>query len=276
MNSTLGADAGRCSVDRPVGHCISWFSAGVSSAVATRMAIEEIDQIIYTHIDDQHPDTMRFVRECEEWFGKPITILQNATPQVETIVRKDRYIGGVAGAPCTKHLKRRVRQRWEQANFELYPMTYFWGMDAGEAHRADRVRETMPEFKHRFPLIEKRIGKAEAHEILRASGIKRPAMYELGYHNNNCVGCVKGGKGYWNKIRVDFPQVFAARAKLEREIGASCINGVFLDELDPQSGRHEGPIVDECGLLCEMQAIPLANIGIGGTDTTDRESSKLL
>ena len=43
---------------------VSWFSAGVSSAVATKLAIDDIDQIIYTHIDDQHPDTMRFVKDC--------------------------------------------------------------------------------------------------------------------------------------------------------------------------------------------------------------------
>jgi hypothetical protein len=38
---------------------VSWFSAGVSSAVATKLEIESIDRIIYTHIHDQHPDTLR-------------------------------------------------------------------------------------------------------------------------------------------------------------------------------------------------------------------------
>jgi hypothetical protein len=69
---------------------------------------------------------------------------------------------------------------------------------------------------------------------------------------------VKGGKGYWNKIRTDFPAVFAARAKLEREVGASCIKGVFLDELPPDAGRHEGPICDDCGIMCELQAMDAA------------------
>jgi hypothetical protein len=54
---------------------VAWFSAGVSSAVATKLMIDEIDQILYTHIDDQHPDTLRFVRDCESWFGKPVEIL---------------------------------------------------------------------------------------------------------------------------------------------------------------------------------------------------------
>ena len=42
-------------------------------------------------------------------------------------------------------------------------------------------------------------------------------MYDMGYPNNNCIGCVKGGMGYWNHIRKDFPEVFDSRAKLERE-----------------------------------------------------------
>lgn len=235
---------------------VSWFSAGVSSAVATKLAIDKIDEIIYTHIDDQHADTMRFVRDCESWFGKPVTVLQSQYRNVASAVRAAGgrgYINGPAGAACSRILKRRLRQEWEHKNGTLF--RYVWGFDATEAHRADRVREFMPGMDHLFPLVDQKITKAEAQRILKASGIKRPAMYDLGYQNNNCVGCVKGGMGYWNKIRVDFPDVFAARAKLEREVGASCLNGTYLDELDPDAGRRQGPIVDDCGLWCERDAL---------------------
>jgi hypothetical protein len=77
-------------------------------------------------------------------------------------------------------------------------------------------------------------------------------MYDLGYKNNNCVGCVKGGMGYWNKIRVDFPEVFKKRAELERLIGASCINGIYLDELSPDRGRIEDEIMEECSIFCQL------------------------
>lgn len=58
--------------------------------------------------------------------------------------------------------------------------------------------------------------------------------------------------GYWNKIRVDFPEVFEARAKLERDIGRSCIKGVFLDELDPKRGHGIKEIMPDCGMLCSI------------------------
>ena len=232
---------------------VSWFSAGVSSAVATKLIIDEVDFIIYTHIDDQHPDTTRFVKECEEWFGKEVLILQHRYKNVETACRMSGgrgYINGPSGAACTKSLKRQVRKDWEKTQKD--DLRYVWGLDYGEKHRADRIIDTMPTYDHLFPLIDAKLSKDDAHQLLSASGIKRPVMYELGYSNNNCVGCVKGGMGYWNRIRIDFPEVFEQRAKMERLVGASCIKGVYLDELDPERGRHEPPIVGDCGIICDI------------------------
>lgn len=236
---------------------ISWFSAGVSSAVATKLAIDEVDRVIYTHIEDQHPDTLRFLKDCEQWFGKEIEILQSPYKNVETacLMSGGRgYINGPSGAACTKFLKRRVRKNWE-AEHRGTQLRYVWGMDYDEKSRCDRLCETMPDQEHLFPLVDLKISKEQAHRILTASGIKRPAMYDLGYSNNNCIGCVKGGKGYWNRIRVDFPEVFMQRAAMERRIKAMCIKGVYLDELSPEAGRNEPPIVGDCGILCEVLAL---------------------
>ncbi len=153
---------------------VAWFSAGVSSAVATKLAIKEIDEVYYIHIDDQHPDSLRFVRDCEVWFGKPITILQSPYKTVEAALRKAAFIRGPHGSPCTQWLKKRVRAEWEMDRKDQFRLRYAWGMDSAEAHRAERVRETMRGFDHSFPLIENGIGKRESHEMLRASGIKRP------------------------------------------------------------------------------------------------------
>lgn len=235
---------------------VSWFSAGASSAVATKLALGEIDRIIYTHIDDQHPDTMRFLKDCEDWFGRSITILKSHYETVENACRMaggKGYINGPGGAACTLRLKRQVRIRWEQEH--PGPLRYVWGLDYDERNRAERIVEKMPEQDHLFPLIEQKITKERAHELLKASGIKRPAMYDMGYPNNNCIGCVKGGAGYWNKIRDDFPDVFKKRAEMERAIGASMINGTFLDELPEDKGRQLKPIVGDCGIFCEIDKL---------------------
>jgi hypothetical protein len=242
---------------------VSWFSTGVSSAVATKLMIDDIDEIIYTHINDQHEDSLRFVKECEEWFGRPITILQSHLKDVETaclMAGGKGYINGPSGAACTMRLKKNVRIQWEKSQ-NCHDLRYIWGLDCTdrEITRAVKLIDSMPIQDHIFPLIDKQLTKEDAHEILKASGIARPKMYELGYQNNNCIGCVKGGQGYWNKIRTDFPAVFEQRAKMERKIGASCLKNkegrIYLDELHPDAGRNDPPIVGECGILCELLAL---------------------
>ena len=230
---------------------VSWFSAGVSSFIATYLEKDNVDKIIYTHIDDQHEDTMRFLKDCEKAIGKEIEILQSPYKTVNDVIRQFRFINSPYGARCTDMLKRRVRKEWEYKH-RNESLTYIWGYDIEERRRAERLLESMPQFKHKFPLIEKQLTKEDCHGILRGLGIKRPMMYELGYRNNNCIGCVKGGMGYWNKIRKDFPEVFAERAKLEREIEATCIKGIYLDELEPDRGRIEDEVMDECSIICQI------------------------
>jgi hypothetical protein len=83
-------------------------------------------------------------------------------------------------------------------------------------------------------------------------------MYRLGYPNNNCIGCVKGGAGYWNKIRFDFPDAFEKMAKQERKMNVAInkrMDGekripIFLDELPVNMGRIESEPNIECGVLC--------------------------
>ena len=230
---------------------VVWLSAGVSSFVAGYLA-DNVDEYIYIDIADQHPDSMRFIHDCEKILGKPITVLSSLFYQnVEQVCLSVRYVNGAHGAPCTRALKKQVRKRWELDHM-TDDLTYVWGMDCNEKHRADRSVEGFPEVKHEFPLIDGRLTKDDAHGICRQLGIRRPAMYDLGYNNNNCIGCVKGGAGYWNKIRQDFPKVFEARAKMEREIGHSILKDCFLDELPLDKGKMSEEIMDECSILCQL------------------------
>ena len=227
---------------------VAWFSAGVSSFVATYLS--KPDRIAYIDVANQHPDSLRFVMDCQRVLDKPIEILRDVKwgGCVDNVITGRRYINGPSGAQCTTLLKKRVRQDWEKEN--LTPdMVYVFGYDASEKNRAERLEKSTIEAKLEFPLIEQGISKADAHGICERIGVKRPVMYDLGYPNNNCIGCVKGGKGYWNAIRRDFPEVFKRRAAQEREIGHSCIRGVFLDELKEGEGRMN-EVFPECSFMC--------------------------
>lgn len=230
---------------------VVWLSAGVSSFVAGYLA-DNVDEYIYIDIEDQHPDSMRFIRDCEKILGKQVTILSSPYySNVEQVCLSVRYVNGVHGAPCTRALKKQVRKRWELGHM-TDDLTYVWGMDCNEKRRAERIIEGFPQVKHEFPLIDKGFTKEDAHGICRQLGIRRPVMYDLGYNNNNCIGCVKGGAGYWNKIRQDFPNVFEARARMERDIGHSILKDCFLDELPLDKGRMSEEIMDECSILCQL------------------------
>lgn len=133
-----------------------------------------------------------------------------------------------------------------------------WGFDLKEKNRAERTIEANPQAQHEFPLIDRGLSKQEVHGLFeRTFDFARPQMYEMGYPNNNCIGCVKGGMGYWNHIRKDFPEVFESRAKLEREVGYSILKDsdgkpIFLDELDPKRGNMNTEIFPDCGIMCYL------------------------
>ena len=237
---------------------VCWFSCGAASAVATKIAISELKEwqeliIVYTEVIEEHPDNKRFLLDCEKWFGRKIQILRNEKYEgsIFKVFMKQKYIVGVAGAPCTKFLKKEVRQKFEQINDKQV-----FGYTAEEQNRLNRFIDANNDVDIWTPLIDKGLGKEDCLAMLKNANIELPAMYKLGYHNNNCIGCVKGGACYWNKIRVDFPDHFNRMANLERLIGASITKSkgvrVYLDELPKDAGDYPKEPNIECSIFCQM------------------------
>lgn len=244
---------------------IVWFSAGAASAVASLLTIAHGHDptIVYLDPGSEHPDNVRFLADCEKAFDRPITRLKSDRYEDTWQVWSERrFLNSPAGALCTAELKKRVRFAFQRPDD-----VQVFGYTAEERHRADRFREQNPGVELRTPLIESGLTKSDCLAMIERMGIELPVMYRLGYRNNNCVGCVKGGMGYWNKIRRDFPDTFLRMALLERDIGATVLrdNGesLWLDELDPNRGNADDEPHFECSLLCslaesEIEAVPVA------------------
>lgn len=238
---------------------IAWFSAGITSAVACKMALDMYDdvEIYYIETGSAHPDNARFISDCEGWYGQKINIVQNSAGYVDhfDVIDKERYINGPEEAKCTSVLKKAVREYLQDlfAGPSLFDdriltnQVFGFEYDRKQVNRAIRFLQQYPKANALFPLIEKGLTKNQCAGLLMSSGIDLPAVYHLGYENNNCIGCVKGGRGYWNKIRTDFPQSFKKMAARERALNHTCIKGVFLDELDPADGKELKVIAPECG-----------------------------
>jgi len=245
-----------------------WFSAGAASAVATKLTLAQHDDVHIAYINpgSEHPDNERFLVDAEAWFGAPIH-RHRSEKYADTweVFEKTRYLVGPVGARCTTELKKKVRHGIERPDD-----IQVFGYTSEEQNRADRFRQQNPEINLSTPLIEAGLTKSDCLAMIDRAGIELPAMYGLGYQNNNCIGCPKGGIGYWNKIRRDFPDTFLRMSLLERDIGASVLRKdtrnfdgddlhLWLDELDPERGSHADEPAFECSLLCAIAETDIAS-----------------
>lgn len=233
---------------------ICWFSCGAASAVATKLALAEGPvEIVYCHVREEHPDNMRFKDDCEKWFGQEIKVIRNEkyNGSIYEVFEKTRYLVGVAGAPCTRLLKKEMRKKFEQPDDRQV-----FGYTLEEQDRVDRFIDANNDVNLWSILIEKSLTKQDCLAILERAGIELPVMYKLGYQNNNCIGCVKGGLGYWNKIRHDFPEQFERMANMERTINAKILKHnnerIWLTDLPKDAGDYPTEQSIECGIFCHM------------------------
>jgi hypothetical protein len=135
-----------------------------------------------------------------------------------------------------------------------------WGYTADELERIAKFDKANPTIRKMWVLRDLGITKNDCYKIVADAGIELPMMYRLGYNNNNCIGCVKGGAGYWNKIRKDFPEQFERMAKVSRRMGVKMIKitrnsktiRIFLDELPIGAGNYEFEGDIDCGPQCVM------------------------
>lgn len=237
---------------------VCWFSCGAASAVATKLAIADnagkLPLVVARCIvREEHPDNDRFADQCAEWFGVPITNLINEKydGSIHAVMEKRQYVSGVAGAPCTFELKKKVREQFQQPTDR-----HVFGYCAEEQDRWDHFLDAN-NIDAIAPLIDRGLEHADCLAMVRDAGIELPEMYKLGYQHNNCIGCVKAtGAGYWNKIRLDFPAQFDRMAEVSRRLGARMVKvdgiRVFLDELPTGTGDYQTEPEIQCGIFCEM------------------------
>lgn len=255
-----------------MGRIVSWFSCGAASAVATKLMLSEDVPvtIAYCRVREEHEDNMRFLKDCEKWFGQKILILENETYKGSCVaVFNKNYFRTPKGSPCTRELKRKVRLKFQQDSD-----TIVFGYTAEEEDRLNDFIDRNNAVPVRAPLVEQGLTKENVLAMVERAGIDLPEMYKLGYEHNNCIGCVKGGMGYWNKIRVDFPEQFKMYADMEREKGYTILKEserdpntgnvikdpitgkikqvpLYLHDLDSDRGRFADEPKIQCGILCE-------------------------
>jgi hypothetical protein len=241
------------------------FSCGAASAVATKLALAQYGEraiVVNAFIEEEREDNRRFAVDCEKWFGREIINLRDTkyTASAIKVFETVGYIKGRHGASCTSRIKRGLLRTFEQPGDVLV-----LGYTAEEQDRYDDWLTDWPDRLIVVPLIERGLTKEDCKAMVQRAGLRLPAMYELGYSNANCIGCVKGGLGYFRAIREDFPVQFERLAQAEDKVAALHGEGAYI--LRHRSGPLKGnrfPLrelpagkadraeaLPSCGLFCE-------------------------
>jgi len=239
-----------------VSRVLAWFSCGAASAVAAKLSVEQHGAIVVCcdTRPSEHEDNYRFSADVERWIGQPIVYIRNDDYEtVDDVFERERFMASPQGARCTTELKKRPRQSYANPDD-----VHVLGFTADEAKRIRELESRNPDMRLWWVLQDAGLTKQDCLTMVRQAGIELPAMYQLGFNNNNCPGCVKASSPwYWDMIRTHFPEVFKRRCEQSRAIGCKLVEirhheRIFLDELPP------GPFVKRsenlsCGPECGIQ-----------------------
>jgi len=238
-----------------------WFSCGAASAVALKLTVDKYGvenvRAVNNPVKEEHSDNLRFLKDVSDWVGIEIEQVKNKNfpgASVVEVFNKRKGMSFPMGAPCTVELKKRARQQWEAEN----PVDYHvLGFTLDEKRRHERF--ILTERNNVLPiLIDANMTKDDCFRFLAYAGIKLPKIYEHGFPNANCIGCVKAtSPTYWNLVRREFPEVFEERSQQSRKLGSKLVRvkseRIFLDELDPNAKGRPMKTMPDCGIFCEEE-----------------------
>lgn len=203
-----------------------WWSGGITSAVACKIAIDTFGKdrcrVIMIDTQNEHEDTYRFKKDCEKWYELEIEVITGIGDKYDSIQDvwiKNKSLNVAHGAICSTDLKRKVRKDWQKVNQYTYQVFGF-EFDKKECNRALSLKLNHPDSRPLYPLLMYGYNKEICINIVQEAGIEIPIMYKLGFRNNNCfgTGCVQGGIGYWQKMKMDFPDKFEKMAEMEHKL----------------------------------------------------------
>lgn len=237
---------------------VRWFGCGAASAVAIAMDLKAHPGgvVAYCETRAEHEDNERYLRDCERWWGFPVTRLHSDEYEdTWDVWTRRRYLAGNEGAPCTGLLKVEPRMMFQRPD-DVHVFGYT--CDSTDQARARRLAETFFELTIENPLIRGGLDKAACLAIVEGAGIKLPVLYGFGFPNNNCIPCVKAtSPNYWSAMRKHFRPQFDRMAALARELDVRLtrINDerIFIDDI-PADWPTLNPIAPACDFLCHIAA----------------------
>lgn len=260
---------------------LCWFSCGVASAVATKLAIEANANkpeplplvVARCWVAEEDEDNDRFSDDCQRWFGVPVLQLmaKEYLGSCYEVFKDRRFISGPRGAPCTIELKKKVREAFQRPDD-----IHVFGYTTEEQDRWDAFLDGNNGIKTWNILGDKWLTHEDCLAIVQRAGIRLPDQYARGFKHNNCKACVKAtSPDYWKMVRHYHPQEFARMAEACKP-GALTTNGArlvrikevryFLHELPEGPFDPKNQDTVQCGIFCEAAEKEIKPHPFGGVD----------
>lgn len=205
---------------------ICWWSGGITSAVACKLAIDlyGVDncRVIFLDTKNEDEDTYRFMADCSKWYEleiESLTEIGRDYESIEDVWYRHKQLNTASGAICSYKLKRRVREKWEKDN-KWSHQVFGFEFETKEFKRAMSLSLNHGHTKPIFPLLLHGLTKKDCIKYVEDAGLKIPRAYSWGYLNNNCLGsgCISGGIGYWAKLAQEKPELVDRMAKIEHDL----------------------------------------------------------
>jgi len=166
-------------------------------------------RIVHADTGAEMPQTICYVRCFDEW------LREHYGMEIETVsagslieyCRRVRVVPSRVYRWCTRTFKVEPIEAWRAAAGIEGSLI---GFDAGEAHRAERRRQSYVHEKfRRYPLIEAGIDRQGCVQIIRAAGLELPSK-------SGCFICPFGNKARFEDLRTYHPELFELACELER------------------------------------------------------------
>lgn len=184
-----------------------------------------VDGLLHERYGGEARDLYRFLWETSYHFGIPIERLEDGRT-IYRVMAENRAFRLWAGSGfvhfCSDALKKRVIQKWIQANFQPGEYTIVLGMGWDEQHRIVNAtafwRKALGwDVSVTSPLTESPlVDNCDIERELYRAGIEVPGAYYDGFEHNNCnKGCISAGLTHFANLYLKHPEIYLYWAYIE-------------------------------------------------------------
>ncbi len=164
-------------------------------------------RIVFADTGAEMPETLCYMRYFDKWLHERygLRIEMVSAGSLIDYCNKYQIVPSWKHRWCTDRFKLTPLRKWEQANDITLCLV---GIDAGEQHRANRIKAHKQVTMKRFPLIEADVDREGCEAIIRNAGLEMP-------EKSGCWICPYAPKRRWQDLRTHRPDLFEQACLME-------------------------------------------------------------